>query len=172
MVTNNTLFILFNASVFLIINFFYSSFIDRFGTKKLSNPEVILDFEIARGVFCFFVFIGHSVLAYNQLLNGADWWPPLDKFKTLNHLAATGIDGFFFITGYLFADQLRHNIDPVRFLLRRCLRLLPPLFLATLFITIFYYIDTKDLNFEGFYVWVAPIFSYTDYYNTLIYGHY
>lgn len=170
-----------DSTIFLVTVSLIVFFVGNFILSKSASSFVgiwtahhnIIDLEIGRGIFCFFVFIGHSVLGYNQIVLGGNFWPPLDQYKTINHLAATGIDGFFLITGYLFANQLASFKIKNYFLINRCIRLVPTFLLATLFVVVIKYVCIDNaMDLEGFYVWIFPFFSYSDTYGDLIYGHF
>lgn len=168
------MFLMFSGFVFVSLNYLLGLFIlgKNYPSRFVENGGN-LTLEVARGVFCFFVFIGHSVLAYNMFINYGDFWPPIDDFRTLNYLAAVGIDGFFVITGYLFAGQLEKGISAKSLLTKRFFRLAPPFLFVTIAVVLLRYFSGYPQNSsEGFYVWILPQFAYKLPEDYVVYGHY
>lgn len=174
-VMDNSLYLLLSLALFIASNYLAGMLLRRpLGRIETAMTSGNAQLEVARGLLCFFVFIGHSVLSYNSVCRGSDFWPPADRFRTLNYLAAVGIDGFFFITGFLFSSRLEAKPDAKDFFAKRTARLVPAFVLVTAVIVAFKGIvwGQRAHLLEGFYVWATPWLSYSIDPDHLVYGHY
>lgn len=174
-VMDNSLYLLLSIALFVVLNYLAGTLLRRpLGRVETAMTSGNAQLEVARGLLCFFVFVGHSVLSYNSVCLGSDFWPPADRFRTLNYLAAVGIDGFFFITGFLFASRLEARPDTRDFFAKRAARLVPAFVLVTAALVAIKGVlwGQRAHLLEGFYVWATPWLNYSIDQDHLVYGHY
>jgi peptidoglycan/LPS O-acetylase OafA/YrhL len=116
-----------------------------------------INIEVARGVFCYLVVIGHSVLYISYVLQGDSYWPPIAEYQNINRLAATGVDGFFFLTGFLFFGKLKCGKINQGFLRKRALRIVPALVVYLVLSTLFlkFAFNREDIK-EQVSIWLVP----------------
>jgi peptidoglycan/LPS O-acetylase OafA/YrhL len=134
--------------------------------KRLEAPGRIPSLDGIRAVAISINIFGHVVARYS--------WPPQNGFfhKILGHSSSSfwggdGVGIFFVLSGFLITTLLFQEYEKTQtirlghFYIRRCFRILPPLYVFLLFALIYCLVKPVPFTAQDF---LSPVLFYRDYY--------
>jgi peptidoglycan/LPS O-acetylase OafA/YrhL len=132
----------------MYISIIFTLYLFNKKNKIIDENNRGLNLDVYRGVLCFFVVFGHSVLFSNYEIN-REWWPADPSLESINIYAAYGVDSFFMLTGYLFANYFSVvSFNVKKFYIKRFIRIYSGYILCIILISIFVYIENNFFNFD------------------------